>query len=157
MLSPESEDSPFLFEEPRVDEPIARTPQGTAPSVSNDAAPVRESDIGAVSAAAMWHARADALRAVTDTVPSAITRDLMPKIIALYDSFARAEGWSDKQLEQRERAAPKTPPAEESPVAEFADEFPEDDAPPSPAAPEPAWLALARRPLPSSRRRSTRR
>ncbi|HWE75972.1 MAG TPA: hypothetical protein VG328_22625 [Stellaceae bacterium] len=169
LLSPESENArpypaqpAFLLKEPSLAEQIARTPQEVAPPVSNDSAPTPApaTDIDRVeeiSAAAMWHERADELRAMTDTLPSAITRGLMPKIIALYDSFARAEGWSDTRLEQHEPAAPEAPLPDELLLGECAEEFPDDDAPLSHAAPEPAWLAFARRPLPSPRRRSIRR
>jgi hypothetical protein len=148
-------------------EPLAPDPEPEAIApVSNDAAPSRvvapAKETREISAAATWHARADELRAMTDTLPSAITRSLMPKIIALYDGFARAEGWSDTQLDRQE-AAPATPlPAEplgaEFPDGEFpGEEFPDDDAPPSLAPAAPAWLTFARRPLPSPRHAGRRR
>jgi hypothetical protein len=160
MLSSESETARAYPPQPAFD---------IEPAVSNDAAPVPvlvpppatrteiRADTREASAAAMWHARADALRDMTDTLPSAITRGLMPKIIALYDGFARAEGWSDKQCDPQEEAAPETP-REEPLDEEFPpEEFPDDDAKLSLAPAAPAWLSFARRPLPSPRHAGRRR
>ncbi|HEX4192265.1 MAG TPA: hypothetical protein VHY80_04170, partial [Stellaceae bacterium] len=161
MLSSESETARAYPPQPAFD---------IEPAVSNDAAPAPvlvpplairteiRADIREASAAQMWHARADALRDMTDTLPSAITRGLMPKIIALYDGFARAEGWSDKQRDPQEQAAPETPPREAPFEDEFPDEeFPDDDAKLSLAPAAPAWLSFARRPLPSPRHAGRRR
>lgn len=154
MLSPESENArPYPAPPAFRVEPIASNDAAPAPMLVPPAEIEIRTEIREVSAAAMWHARADALRAMTDALPSAITRGLMPKIIALYDGFARAEGWSDKQIERQEEAATATPPMGES----LDTEFPDDDAPPSLVPAAPAWLALARRPLPSPRHAGRRR
>jgi hypothetical protein len=75
--------------------PPAPEPDAVARPVSNDAAPV-PAPVREISPAAAWHARAGELRAMTDTLPSDITRTLMPKIAALYDALAREEGWSER-------------------------------------------------------------
>jgi hypothetical protein len=159
MLSPESENArPYPAPPAFRVEPIASNDAAPAPMLVPPAEIEIRTEIREVSAAAMWHARADALRAMTDALPSAITRGLMPKIIALYDGFARAEGWSDKQAEQQEEAATETAPPAAPLDAELPDdECPDDDAPPSLVPAAPAWRALARRPLPSPRHAGRRR
>lgn len=168
MLAPDQDaprsyptQSALFFEAPPVVEaPPEPQPEVAVEPTSSDAPPSAEESEEA-SAAMLWHARADELRAMTDTLPSEITRGLMPKIIALYDGFARAEGWSDRMLEQPEPPAPAAPPPtdelryEDEPL--YEDEFPDDDAPLALAPAVPAWLSFARRTLPSSRHRSIRR
>ena len=156
MLALESENEKSRFYPTQT--ALLYAPETVAPPVVRDAARapvlVSKREIGTITAAEMWHGRADVLRAMTDTLPSAITRGLMAKIIALYDGFAREEGWSDLRGEPQQAAAPAAPPPEES---RFEDEFPDDDAPLSLAPASPAWPAFARRPLPAPRRAGRRR
>jgi hypothetical protein len=99
--------------------------------------------------AATWHARAEALVALADTLPSKGSSLLISKIASLYEVLARDAGWCEEteapaQMELRLEA----PPA--------ADESQGEDEPPaeeeSPAAPSPEqYRAFPRRPLPSAR------
>lgn len=70
-----------------ADMPAMPAPAAVAPPVSETQQTEDEAFL-----ASSWHTRAETLRAMTDTLPSKITRSLMPKIAAIYDDFARDAG-----------------------------------------------------------------
>ena len=87
---------------------------------------------------AAWHARAEEIRAMTDTLSSEPTRPLMTKIAAIYDEFAREAGWSDPKASRVEDLGP-------------------EEAPQTAATQEAIPHAFPRRPVPLRRDRATRR
>jgi hypothetical protein len=116
----------------------------SAPAVAPVPTPVQE-----ISQAAAWHARAGQLRTMTDTLPSDITRTLMPKIVALYDALAREEGWSERDT----LPPPSEEPQREAPPAD--EELPEIALSPAPRIQE--RLPHPRRPEALGRRTARRR
>jgi hypothetical protein len=84
-----TEHDAIFFEAPAPAPIIEPAPVITPPPVV-----VRASLDDALSAAT-WHARAEALRDLADTLPSKTTRPLIPKIAALYDQVACNAGWSE--------------------------------------------------------------
>ena len=111
--------------------------------------------------AATWHARAEELCAMADTLPSKNSWSLISKIAALYDEIARDAGWSEDEVLPAPDPgaaveAPEALAAEETEIAEpVAAEEAELSAPP---AEPPATRAFPRRPLafgrPVARRRA---
>ena len=96
--------------------------------------------------AATWHARAEELCAMADTLPSKDSWSLISKIASLYDELARDAGWSEK-----EEAAPA--PVETCLEDLQLEEAPSADAEPQALAPLPELslpgrAAFPRRPLP---------
>jgi hypothetical protein len=98
----------------------------------SDQAPGAEppSESGECSAAS-WHARAEEIRAMADTLPSDASRALMPKIAAIYDEVASEAGWSrphalpTDDLGRQEAPQAAAPLAESRPAEHLA--FPPDD------------------------------
>lgn len=105
--------------------------------------------------AATWHARAEELCAMADTLPSKASWSLISKIAGLYDELARDAGWTESEtpvveplrLEEAAPAMDDAPLLEEDPpaLALLAEPLPPDRA------------AFARRPLPLGRRFPRRR
>jgi hypothetical protein len=149
----------FVFEPP--------APEPETPPISNDAAPIVVAEPIAPTLgqmpdetlpAAIWHARANDLRVMTETLPSDITRELIPKIVALYHGLARDEGWREEDASM----PPEEPQPEALPCTTIAggEEPVESDAPAellSPPPDAPRWPTHPRRPLPMGRRIARRR
>ena len=152
----------------RSDEPglIVDAPEPVAPPPAEKPAAPRQVDSTAkpapvaqaksppeASLGATWHARAEALCAMADTLPSAASWSLISKIAGLYDELARDAGWTE----------PETPVLEPLGLDEAApavDEPPAvEDSPPAPLADPPAQdrVTFARRPQPLGRRFPRRR
>jgi hypothetical protein len=127
--------------------PVAKAPAAPTP-VKHDA-----------SRAAAWHARAEQLCAMADTLPCATSWSLISKIAVLYDELARDAGWTvpgalaadnacleeppaDDELQMKEEPQALAPPAAEPPQAE---------------PPQAERAAFSRRPLPIGRRFPRRR
>lgn len=144
---------------------IVDAPEPVAPPPAEKPAPPRQVDGTAkpapvaqpksppeASLGATWHARAEALCALADTLPSEASWSLISKIAGLYDELARDAGWTEQEtpmLEPLEEAAPAMdePPAAEDPPASapLADPLPQDH------------VTFARRPQPLGRRFPRRR
>lgn len=91
--------------------------------------------------AATWHARAEELCAMADTLPSKDSWSLISKIASLYDELARDAGWSEDEE--------GGPAAVEVPLEKLQTaEVPAADAAPEALAPPPERAAFRRRPLP---------
>jgi hypothetical protein len=135
LLSLENEPArPYQTQSAFRIEPPAPKPQAILRPISNDTMPAPATEI----APAAWHARAEELRAMTDMLPSEVTRSLMPKIAGIYDDLASDAGWT----------APEAPPP---------DVPPEDEAVPETVPPLAASIATPRRALPLGRRTARRR
>lgn len=91
--------------------------------------------------AAAWHARAEQLCAMANTLPCETSWSLISKIAHLYDELARDAGWTEP-----EALAPDAVRLEEPPAAA-----------PQVADPPEERIAFSRRPLPSGRRFPRRR
>jgi hypothetical protein len=137
--SPSSDAHP-IFEEPALTSPAApQPPERSVPraAVKPPAAPTE------AYAAVSFHARAQALCAMADTLPSKGSWLLITKIASLYDTLAGEAGWSEDDL---------LPPDD----LKFEDEPPPEEA--AQAAPRSEErAAFARRPLPLGRSLPRRR
>ena len=123
-------------------EAIVDTPPVAERPLENTAKPVtkpRASDEAFL--AATWHARAEELCAMADTLPSKDSWSLISKIASLYDELARDAGWS----EEAEIAPAPVEMCLENPQPE---EAPPADAEPQAIAPPVERTAFRRRPLP---------
>ncbi len=106
----EGEQPRSRFDEPAPLFEVPAPPAPIAPQTAADDAP----------SAASLHARAAALRAIADTVPSQATRPLMPKIAAIYDEVAGETAPPEPEPPLPEEPSVIAPPAEPWPTQRAA-------------------------------------
>jgi len=122
--------------------PVAKAATATPPQAKHE-----------VPLAAAWHARAEQLCAMANTLPCETSWSLISKIAHLYDELARDAGWTEPEALAPDAVRLEAPPAEEDLQAK--EERPA--AAPQAADPPEERTTFSRRPLPLGRRFPRRR